>query len=404
MATGEALSSSMKLLIVSFSETSTDPRVKRQVTALNQHFKVTIAGFGEYESSGTHFVQLKRLNERGTKFGSRVLEFLEFSLAIFRLYTINYWWAKPEVWALARLLKTQNFDVIVANEPETIPIVLSKSTAGTAVVHDQHEYWPDLFINKLKRRVVSGYRMWLMTKYARHVTHWSVVGLRIGNEYQRNAGMPEPVVISNASHFHELEPSSVDPDRVELIHHGLWDPGRGVEKIIDALSLTDHSFHLNLMLINAPIDILRKLATDKGVADRVHFHPAVPQDQVSEFINQFDVEVIFIQPVNKNFQLALPNKLFEAIQGRLAIVSSPLPEVAEIVTEHGVGLVSDGFDPKSLASTLESLSIEDIRRMKVNTNAAAQAHSAEANAERLVALIQQAIKAVSYSRERTRET
>lgn len=389
-----------EVLIVSFSVSLSDARVKRQAEALAGCFRVTVAGFGNAGFPRARFLKIKQSNERGKWFARRALEILEIGLCALRLYSLNYWLTKPEVRSLGRILKSRKFDVILANEPETIPVVMRMAPANTALVHDQHEYWPDLFISRVKRYALRGYRMWLMTKFARHLTHWSVVGGRIGYEYQQHVGMSEPVVISNASRFHELEPSTVNPERIELIHHGLWDLGRGIEKVIDALRLADQRFHLNLMLVNAPIDSLRKLASDIGVADRVHFHPAVPQDQVPTFINQCDVEVIFIQPVNKNFELALPNKLFEAIQGRLAIVSSPLPEVSDIVTKQQIGLTSGGFDSQSLATTLQSLSAETIRQMKMNTASAATEHCAEANEERLVELIQRALRNRKASKNR----
>lgn len=401
---GKALSESStpdpsSVLIVSFSNTASDPRVRHQIAALEQEFAVSVAGFGNPRLERAHFFQLKQANPKRRKFIARILEILEVILCFFKLYRINYWLTKPPVRSLRALLKEKHFDVVLANGPETIPVTVANVSPDTVCVHDQGEYWPDLFISQIKRYTLSGYRMWLMTEYAIRLKHWSVVGKKVGEEYEANAGLTAPVVISNAPRFADLTPSPVANNRIDLIHHGLWDPGRGVEKIISALGRVDDLFHLNLMLINSPTKKLQRLARDEGVADRVHFHPPVAQDQVAKFINQFDVEVIFIQPVNKNFEYALPNKLFEAIQARLAIVSGPLPEVAAVIQTEKIGTMSTNFGVDSLAATLRSLRASDIRRMKANTMEASRRHCAEANAGQLIELIQRALEERNQPKE-----
>ena len=388
MTSAKQFENERTLLVVSFSETKRDPRVLKEVVALRHHFQVSVAGFGEDPNLNVRHL---RLSDSERPFGifssGKWREKLEFFFCSTKMYSLYYWGLKTEVRALKRLLKSNRFDGILVNEPEPIPAVLKFSHPSTAIVHDQGEYWPELFISPIRRWGVRGYRFWIFKKYVRQIRHWTVVGEAIGREHQSNIGMTKPTVVTNACQYEDLLPSPVDSRSIELVYQGLWTPGRGVEKILEALSLSDIRFKLNLMLLNPPTKELHDLVKRFGVQDRVKFHSPVDQGQVSKFINQFDVEIIFIQPVNKNFELALPNKLFEAIQGRLAVITAPLPEVARLVTEEKIGEVTHGFNAEDLATTLNALTTEKIESYKRQANNAAKKHNSEQNAKRLVSVL-----------------
>jgi glycosyltransferase involved in cell wall biosynthesis len=56
-----------------------------------------------------------------------------------------------------------------------------------------------------------------------------------------------------------------------------------------------------------------------------------------------------------NHLWALPNKLFEYIQGGLAVVASELPEMANVIRRHGIGLTFPPGDVDHLAQCLQKL-------------------------------------------------
>jgi len=78
-----------------------------------------------------------------------------------------------------------------------------------------------------------------------------------------------------------------------------------------------------------------------------------------------------LPPSNFNHRHALPNKLFEFIQARLAVAVGPSPDMAELVKAHEIGVVSPNFTPQSFAATLNKLRLEDIDGYKANAHKAA---------------------------------
>ena len=100
---------------------------------------------------------------------------------------------------------------------------------------------------------------------------------------------------------------------------------------------------------------------------------------------------MFFPPLTANLEHALPNKFFDLIQARVAIVTGPSPEMAGIVREFGCGVVADGFTLDALVAALEELTPEGIAAMKEGAGRAAEVHSAERNRDTLLALVDEAL-------------
>ena len=151
--------------------------------------------------------------------------------------------------------------------------------------------------------------------------------------------------------------------------------------MIEALSHIPEHFHLNLIIVGSGKDHLRDVADQFQVLERVHFHDPVAPREISKFIGQFDVALLVIAPINASLRFALPNKLFESIQGRLAIVTGPSPEIEKVVKGGQCGIILDDFSPESLAQGLSKLSLDDIAHFKERSGELAKIFSAEKNAK-----------------------
>jgi glycosyltransferase involved in cell wall biosynthesis len=97
---------------------------------------------------------------------------------------------------------------------------------------------------------------------------------------------------------------------------------------------------------------LERLAEQLGVSGRTHFHPPVALAELLSYTHQADVGVSLLVDSCENHRLALPNKLFEYLAAGLPVVVSDLPEMRRLVTERGVGWVTDSSDPADIARVL----------------------------------------------------
>ncbi len=125
-----------------------------------------------------------------------------------------------------------------------------------------------------------------------------------------------------------------------------------------------------------------------GTDERIRFLEPRPIEQLTAEANEYDAGVIFYPPLHANLELSLPNKLFDFLQARLALVIGPSPEMARIVHEFDCGLVATGFTLDALERALRSLTPERIRDMKAGADRAADAHSAERNRDVVLELVE----------------
>jgi hypothetical protein len=111
------------------------------------------------------------------------------------------------------------------------------------------------------------------------------------------------------------------------------------------------------------------------------------------FANNYDVGVFLIPEGHHPQHLyALPNKLFDYIQARLAVAIGPSPEMANIVREWDCGIVSRSAAPEDFAASLTDLSVSEVERMKQNSDRAARVLTAENNREIVIHTIKQALQ------------
>jgi hypothetical protein len=182
----------------------------------------------------------------------------------------------------------------------------------------------------------------------------------------------------------DLEPSPVDPERIELIYHGLGSWIRGLRELVDAMREIDRRFVLTSCspAWSRPwMSCRRTSPTSPTASGSSRPHPCASWLAPS---NDYDVAVMFFPPRTQNLVYTLPNKLFEAVQGRLAIVTGPTKLMVQAVEEFGNGVVTAGWEPSDLAAAINGLTPERIGELKRASHAAAA--TANAEAERAVFL------------------
>jgi len=99
--------------------------------------------------------------------------------------------------------------------------------------------------------------------------------------------------------------------------------------------------------------------------------------------NDYDVGIYIFEPSNFNHQHALPNKLFEFLQARLAVAIGPSPEMANIIRKYDCGVIAKDFKPETMAEELRTLSREKLIHLKQHSARAAQEVNSERNMTRL---------------------
>ena len=286
------------------------------------------------------------------------------------------------------------YDLIMVNDHHLLPwaVKFLPSVANGPVVLDLHELYENNGTGLVYKLLVAHYDKWLLSFIANPVfTSHLTVAEGIADIYRDHYGLKRPGVIRNVAFYEELEPSEVDPNKITLVHHGYAAVERGIDIMLDAMLEADERFHLVLMVLGNDQSMAPLRSHPAMAAGRATFREPVGVTEVARALNEYDLELIFFPPRFPNNKYALPNKFFEAVQGRLGVVIGDSPEIAPFVKEHGLGLMVDGWTGTDLAAALNKLSAEDIMALKRASHAAAKELSTVGEGPRFLSYVEASV-------------
>lgn len=213
---------------------------------------------------------------------------------------------------------------------------------------------------------------YICAKYLPGTQAVTVVNDSIARLYEQEFGCTTATV-RNARPFEQLSPSPGSPDTVRLVHSGAAVPGRNLEGMIQAVNLLGAGYSLDFYLVPARDGgkYLRSLEALASGPNKVTFHPPVSPAALPGILNAYDIGIFSLPPRTRNHALMLPNKFFDFVQARLAIVFSPSVETTRLIEQFDLGAVTDDFSAESLAKTLQQLDRSRIAACKENAHKAA---------------------------------
>ncbi len=394
------------ILLLSYSPLKSDPRVKRQIAALINDCSLYTAGYNASEEE-LPFTQLNHSSNKANftfhlSYPTLLRKFFSFFILMgdkIKLvkkdkYYEDKYWDKERIGDLQKLKESiSKIDLIIANDIDTLPLALALKQVDTKIIFDAHEYHPREFEeNKEWVKNKQLYITYLCQKYLKQADKVLTVCNGIAKEYKNVFNIDAEVITNAANYIKDIIPSVVGTDKIKLIHHGAAIRGRQIEKMIEMMSYLDARFEFHFMLVPSDKDYYHSLTESCKNEARIHFLEPVKTAQISFAINQFDIGVYLISPTNFNNLHSLPNKFFEYIQGRLAIAIGPSPEMKHFVEKYELGVVSEDFNPKSLANAINKLTPEKINYYKSQSHTFAQELSAEKNKELVLKNVKQLLE------------
>lgn len=408
-----------RVLIISYTNLDTDPRILRQIEFFGQKYEIYTAGLKpslhKYEK---HFIQLPQVwiveKPFEIKFHKnfplpirkvfsalvRLIYFIRSSPRMLKLILINgtplgyenKYWDILKIEAVKKLSEF-NYDLIIANDLSALPLgVRIKEKMVAKLYFDAHEYAPLEYDNNpiwLKKE--SPYLTYLVKKYISATDYRTTIGNMIANKFLELTGLNFDVVY-NAPVKYSLTPNNSNDHIIRCVHHGIAAPIRRIENMIDAFCELNNNFELHLYLMNNDTKYYEFLKEKIKTTTNVFLHDPVPTRDLPFVINKYDVMLNFIPPVNFNYTCGLPNKFFESIQARIMLVCGPLEEQKYLIEKYNLGLVGDGFESKHIIEVLKNLNRQQIEIFKQNANKAADIFCAEIIMNRLVQNIDQLLQ------------
>lgn len=365
--------SQIRILILTFTPIKSEPRALKQIRHLSTEYSVTSAGFGGQAVEGVAHIELD--SRPPVTVLKRFLMLVGFVLRFYRFSTLQ---APVEKSARARL-SAQDWDVIIAHDVSTIPLARSLAPKF-GVLADLHEYAPRQGEDSLLWRIfIAPYFRWVLRNHVSRCQEITTVGEGIVNEYRKNYGFESTLVV-NATPFKNLKPTPTT-NPIKLVHSGIPSPARKLEVMIDAVKSTTADVILDLYLMQSNTQYIEFLKKRIGNDHRIRILPPVPYSKLIDTLHKYDVGISMIAPTTFNLAWCLPNKFFDFIQARLALVIGPSPEMVTFVEKFGLGVVANDFSAESLKNAIDSLSPSKVDEFKSAADRSAEVLSGERQSE-----------------------
>jgi glycosyltransferase involved in cell wall biosynthesis len=99
-----------------------------------------------------------------------------------------------------------------------------------------------------------------------------------------------------------------------------------------------------------------------GIAARIQWLGALPQEQVLAAYRRSDLFVLAAQIAADGDRDGLPNVLMEAQSQRLACIATNISGIPELIRDGETGLLVPPEDPAALSDSLQSLISDPVRR------------------------------------------
>jgi hypothetical protein len=359
------------LLIICFNDLKNDARVKRQIEFVKNDYTVTVACFDAHKDAKYTLYNLKK---------TKLTLFRKAISSIFLLLGINSiaYRILHNYYRYISDLRKKDFDIIIANDIETLPFAFQIAGNRSKIFFDAHEYAPRHFEDRLYWRIFfKRFNVALCRQFIPKVHGMCTINNSLAKAYEDSYGI-KPVVITNASDYFNLKPQLREQYPIRLVHHGIFTVSRQPEIMIDMMKLLDDRFILDLIYLvpenssSRTKQYFEDFKKNAQASGRVRVLPPLKSSEiVSTLHDQYDMGIILVPPVNFNYENGLPNKLFDCIQGRLAMAVGPLKEIAYITSYYKLGVVSKEFTAQSLADELRPLTLPMLNDFKMNADAAA---------------------------------
>lgn len=361
------------ILIFSVRALHNAPRIIREIDILKDRFTLFTVGETKPTDEDVYFENIYKLRSGLGKIINKI-SYALFKLNIIKGYT-------PRFSKLENFIKENNIEILIIHEPVFLPLACElKKKCRIKIVFNAHEYHPLEFEDQPNWLDTTGliydklYRNYL-PKLDLFVNVCHGIAQKCLTEYQAPS-----IVIPNAAFYSNIPIYNKEGDKkIKIIYHGAILESRKIEEMIKVAELLGDDYVFDIMGTSTEYnkEYFQKLLDISSNVSNVSFIKPVSFNEIIPVINQYDIGIYILNPNGFNNEHALPNKLFEYIQAKLAIAISPSIEMKAIVEKYNLGIVAEDYSPESMAKKIKSLTKAEIIRFKKYSEIASKIENAE---------------------------
>jgi glycosyltransferase involved in cell wall biosynthesis len=233
-------------------------------------------------------------------------------------------------------------DILTANDLDTLlPNYLVSKIRKKRLIFDSHE----LFVESpeiISRKNVQKFWKWIERFCLKGIDAGITVSEPIAEYYTKKC-KKDFVVIRNLPYLYHKTVAEVSlPEYFYneniVLYQGHLNIGRGLEMAIDAFKHIDNAC-LAIIGVGDIEKELKERVRRLKLENKVFFTGRVSPEIIHEYTVKATLGLSIEQKLGKNYEYALPNKLFDYIHAGVPVIVTDLPEMKKVVEKYKVGEV-----------------------------------------------------------------
>lgn len=236
-------------------------------------------------------------------------------------------------------------DVIHAHDyPALAPSARLAERLDCRLLYDAHEFWPGMAAHGRPEPIQRRNRL----RSERELVLRADAVLTVSDGAAELLG--DHLGRSDISVVRNTFPVRTDREMAErpigVVYAGRIGPGRDLETAFESDVWAADQLDLHLM---------GEVESDIMVPAFVKTHSPGPLDLVDDLLAEVGIALVSLSKGPANHNIALPNKLFQAVAVGVPIVAARLPEMARMVDSHNLGQTYVPGNPKSLTTAVRAV-------------------------------------------------
>ncbi|MFT6747090.1 MAG: glycosyltransferase involved in cell wall biosynthesis [Glaciecola sp.] len=264
--------------------------------------------------------------------------------------------------------------VFHSNDLDTLPAnYLASKFKSTKLVYDSHEYFtevPELISRPKVQNIWKKIEGWILPNLKEMFTVNDSIATLFRDKYRLKVRVMRnmPLLKNESSHSEKKESLVNLPDQKIILLQGAGiNIQRGAEELVEAMQFVNNAV---LVIVGSGdvVPFLKAQRIELKLEHKISFYDKMPFEKLQNITKKAYLGCTLDKPTNINYELSLPNKLFDYIHAGVPVLASDLKEVASVVKQHEVGIVLKTFSTKSIAKSINDLVQDESRRELYHQN------------------------------------
>ena len=273
--------------------------------------------------------------------------------------------------------------LLVANDLDTLlPNYYFSKRRKIALVYDSHEIFcevPELQETPFKKKIWERVEKSIVPKLKYCITVNQSIANWFNQKYKTDfkvvRNIPDKIIVAKIKTRQELNLPVYK--KIILLQGAGINIQRGAEEAVEAMQYMDNAI---LLIIGSgdAIENLKLIIKNLKLQGKIIMLPKMKPEELYQYTCNADIGLSLDKATNLNYQLSLPNKLFDYTIAGIPVLASPLTEIKSFIEKYKVGVCIESHDAKHIAEKINyMLTSQDYVIWKANTQIAAQENNWE---------------------------